>query len=117
MLKFVGRYRIASAFAALAVLFLIGGTAVTAWQARVAQRRFQYIRQFAHALVFDVNDSLSSIPGTIAVQKQVVETALRYPDRLSEDHVQDNTLREEIAAAYIRIGRVHVGFVSVNAST
>jgi hypothetical protein len=29
--KFVGRYRIASAFAALALLFLIGGIAVTAW--------------------------------------------------------------------------------------
>jgi len=112
--KFVGRYRIASTFAALAMLFLIVGIAVTAWQARVAQRRFQDLRQFAHAVVFDVNESLSSIPGTITVQKQVVETALRYLDRLSEDHVQDNVLREELAAAYIRIGKVQGGAFEPN---
>jgi len=114
LLKFVGRYRIASAFAALAMLFLIVGIAVTAWQARVAQRRFEDLRQFAHSVVFDVNDSLSSIPGTITVQEHVVETALRYLDRLSQDNVRDNGLREEVAAAYIRIGKVQGGAFAPN---
>ena len=112
--KFVGRYRIASAFAALALLFLIGGIAVTAWQARVAERRFEDLRQFAHAVVFDVNDSLSAIPGTITVQKHVVETALRYLDRLNENNVRDSSLREEVAAAYIRIGKVQGGAFEPN---
>ena len=112
--KFIGRYRIASAFAIMAMVFLIGGIVVTAWQARVAQQRFQDLRQFAHSVVFDVNDSLSSIPGTITVQKQVVETALRYLDRLSQESVQDLSLREELAAAYIRIGKVQGGAFEPN---
>jgi non-specific serine/threonine protein kinase/serine/threonine-protein kinase len=112
--KFVGRYRIASAFATLALLFLLGGIAVTAWQAQVAQRRFEDLRQFAHSVVFDISDSLSSIPGTIAVQKQVVETALRYLDRLSQRGVEDVALREELAGAYVRIGKVQGGAFEAN---
>ena len=60
-------------------------------------------------MVFDVNDALSPIPGTTAARKLVVETALRYLDRLAEDRGSDAALREELAAAYIRIGKVQGG--------
>ena len=43
------------------------------------------------------------------MRKLVVETALQYLDRLSRDEVSDPALREELAAAYIRIGKVQGG--------
>ena len=107
--KFIGRHRFASALAALTVVFLVTGVAVSMWQASVARRRFNDLRQLAHAVVFDVNDTLSAIPGTTAARKLLVETALQYLDRLGRDNLSDPQLREELAAAYLRIGEVQGG--------
>jgi eukaryotic-like serine/threonine-protein kinase len=107
--KAVSRHRVASAAAVVAMLSLATAAIVSTWQARVAQRRFEDLREFAHTIVFDVNDALSPIPGTTAPRKLVVETALRYLDRLNDEHVSEPSLREELAAAYIRIGKVQGG--------
>jgi tetratricopeptide (TPR) repeat protein len=112
--KFIGRYQLASALAGLTVVCLILGIAISLWQARVARRRFEDLRQFAHAIVFDVNDSLSTIPGTTAARKLVVETALRYLDRLAGEDLSDPQLREELASAYLRIGNVQGGAFLAN---
>jgi tetratricopeptide (TPR) repeat protein len=87
---------------------------VSTWQASVARRRFDDLRQLAHAVVFDINDTLSAIPGTTAARKLVVETALQYLDRLGRDSLSDPQLREEIAAAYLRIGKVQGGAFLAN---
>jgi non-specific serine/threonine protein kinase/serine/threonine-protein kinase len=107
--KTIGRHRFASTAAALSVVSLVAAAGVSTWQARKAQQRLNELREFAHAVVFDVNDALSPIPGTTAARKLVVETALRYLDRVAEDRGSDAALREELAAAYIRIGRVQGG--------
>jgi tetratricopeptide (TPR) repeat protein len=107
--KSVRRHRVAYAAALLAAVGLVGAATYSAWQARVAQRRFEDLREFAHAVVFDVNDALSPIPGTTAPRKLLVETALRYLDRLNQEGAPDPALREELAAAYIRIGKVQGG--------
>ena len=112
--KFVGRYRLVSALAALTAACLVAGIAISSWQANVARRRFQDLRQFAHTVVFDVNDSLSTIPGTTAARKLVVETALQYLDRLGQENLSDPQLREELAAAYLRIGNVQGGAFLAN---
>jgi eukaryotic-like serine/threonine-protein kinase len=112
--KFVGRHTVASALATLTIVFLVAGITVSTWQASVARRRFDDLRELAHAVVFDVNDTLAAIPGTTAARKLVVETALHYLDRLGRDDVSDPQLREEIAAAYLRIGKVQGGAFLAN---
>lgn len=107
--KFVGRYRLASALAVLTVLSLVAGVAVSRRQTNVARQRFEDLRSFAHAVVFDINDALSTIPGTTAAREQLVDTALQYLDRLGRNDLSDPALREELAAAYLRIGRVQGG--------
>ena len=84
------------------------------WQARIAARRFDDLREFARVIVFDVDDMMRPIPGTTAARKLVVDTALRYLDRLSQDGGADPTLREELAAAYIRVGKVQGGAFLAN---
>jgi non-specific serine/threonine protein kinase/serine/threonine-protein kinase len=105
----MGRHRLAFALGGLLGAGLIAATAMSVWQARLAERRFADLRAFARAVVFDVNDQLATIAGTTAARKLVVQTALQYLDRLNQDGVSDASLRSEIAAAYIRIGRVQGG--------
>jgi non-specific serine/threonine protein kinase/serine/threonine-protein kinase len=112
--RFIGRYRVASALAVLTLVCLVAGIAVSRWQANVAQRRFDDLRSFAHAVVFDVDDALSTIPGTTAAREQLVKTALQYLDRLGEQNVSDPVVREELAAAYLRIGQVQGGAFRAN---
>ena len=112
--RFVGRYRVACALAALIALSLVAGVAVSRWQANVAQRRFDDLRSFAHAVVFDINDALSTIPGTTQARERLVDTALQYLDRLGRENLSDPALREELAAAYLRIGRVQGGAFRAN---
>ncbi len=109
LMKTVARHRVAFTTAAVLAVTLVGATIVSTWQARLAHRRFEDLRTFAHAVVFDVNDALAPIPGTTAARKVVVETALQYLDRLNRDGVAAAPLREELAAAYIRIGKVQGG--------
>ena len=107
--KLVDRHRFATAAVAAGTASLIAAVTVSMWQARVAERRFEDLRELAHAVVFDVDDSLVTVPGTTAARKLVVETALRYLDRLSQERSFDPALREEVAAAYIRVGKVQGG--------
>jgi tetratricopeptide (TPR) repeat protein len=107
--RLVRRYRLASALGALAFFSLVGGLLASLWQARLAERRFELLREFAHTVVFDVDDSLATIPGTTAPRKLMIETALRYLDGLARQGKPDLSLREEIAAAYLRIGLIQGG--------
>jgi non-specific serine/threonine protein kinase/serine/threonine-protein kinase len=112
--RFVGRHRIACLAAFLSLSSLVGAAMFSAWQARIAARRFADLREFARAIVFDVDDVMRPIPGTTGARKLVVDTALRYLDRLSEDNGGDALLREELAAAYIRVGKVQGGAFVAN---
>jgi tetratricopeptide (TPR) repeat protein len=105
----VGRHRWAVVLAAAASALLVAATAISVRQARVAERRFEDLRAFARSIVFDVNDALEPIPGTTAARKLVVSTGLEYLDRLVQERIENPALREELAAAYLRIGKVQGG--------
>jgi non-specific serine/threonine protein kinase/serine/threonine-protein kinase len=107
--KFVGRHRMGSAAAALSVVAIVAAFAVSWREARIAQRRYEDLRQFAHSVVVDVNDSLAGVPGTTASRKMLVETALRYLDHLGNEGRPDPSLREGLASAYIQVGKVQGG--------
>jgi non-specific serine/threonine protein kinase/serine/threonine-protein kinase len=107
--RFIGRHRFASAAAVLATISLVGAVMVSTREARLAARRFDDLREFARVIVFDVDDVLSPIPGTTAARKLVVDTALEYLDRLGGAGDTDEALHEELAAAYIRVGKVQGG--------
>jgi eukaryotic-like serine/threonine-protein kinase len=109
LLRTAGRHRIAFSVAGILALGLLGATVASTRQAQLAQRRFEDLRALARAVVFDVNDALAPIPGTTAARKLVVQTALQYLDRLNQDSGAGPQLREELAAAYIRIGKVQGG--------
>jgi len=83
--KFISRHRVGVIAAALIVLSLVGGLAVALWQAReadrqrqLAQRHFDDVRRLASSLIFEVQDSIENVPGTLLTRELLVKRALEY---------------------------------------
>ncbi len=117
--KFLRRNSVAVAVTAVILLTLVGGVAATAWEARIAnlqraraERHFGSVRQLAHALMFDIHDSIQDLPGSLQARKLLVDRALEYLDRLSQESGGDPALLRELAAAYQRIGDIQGNFYS-----
>ena len=107
--KFVARRRWGVATGVLAAA--LGSVAVwTIWRAeRVAQMRFNQVRQLAHAVVFDLHDSIAELPGSTAARKLLVERALEYLKNLEATSARNRDLQLELAQAYTKIGLVQAG--------
>ena len=107
--KFVARHRWGVATGVLAAA--LGSVAVwTTWRAeRVAQMRFNQVRQLAHAVVFDLHDSIAELPGSTAARKLLVERALEYLRNLEATSARNRDLQLELAQAYTKIGLVQAG--------
>lgn len=111
--KFVRRNRTATAAAALLLISLILGLVGTTWQARRAkmekaraERRFNDVRQLAHAVMFDYHDAIKDLPGATRVRERLVKDALAYLDNLAREAAGDPDLQRELADAYERVGDV-----------
>jgi serine/threonine protein kinase/tetratricopeptide (TPR) repeat protein len=117
--KFVTRHK-AGVFAALSVaVILLGALAITLHEARIAkqqaelarqqraraERRFNDVRKLANSLIFEIHDSIATLPGATKAREVLVKRALEYLDSLSHESA-DPALQRELAAAYDRIGDV-----------
>ncbi|HET7584933.1 MAG TPA: serine/threonine-protein kinase [Gemmatimonadaceae bacterium] len=109
--KFLRRHRAAVAAAALAVVTLSAGVVATATQARradaaraVAEQRFRDVRALAGALVSDVHDAISDMPGALPARATLITRAIEHLDRLERQSDGDPVLRQEIAEAYVKLG-------------
>jgi len=94
------------AVAALVTVALLSATGVTLRQARIAQRRFNDVRQLANSLMFEVHDSIKDLAGSTPARKLLVSKALQYLDSLSQEAAGDASLQRELAAAYEKVGDV-----------
>ena len=111
--KFLGRHKTATVAAGLLALSLLLGMGATLWQARVAsveraraERRFSDVRELANSLVFEVHDAIRTLPGSTTARKLIVDRALTYLDKLAQEAGGDNSLRRELASAYVKLGQV-----------
>jgi eukaryotic-like serine/threonine-protein kinase len=104
--KFITRHKAWVTAAAVVLATLAVGMAVTLHEARIAQRRFNDVRELANSLMFDLHDSIQDLPGSTPARKLLVERALRYLDSLSRDAASDASLQRELATAYEKVGTV-----------
>ena len=111
--KFAVRHRTGLAATALVIVALAAGIVATERQARIArmeraraQKRFDDVRQFSNALIFDVHDALASIPGTTAARSLLLDRAVQYLDSVSRDAEGDAELQRELARGYQRLATV-----------
>ena len=62
--RFARRHRLALAAAAIAVATLVGYTVLSVQHAREMERRFDDLRGFARAMLFDVHYRIATLPGS-----------------------------------------------------
>jgi serine/threonine protein kinase len=104
--KFVRRHWLPLSGVALA-LVLITSSAIVATRQRIrAERRFEQLRQLAGAVIFEFQDNISRLPGTLEVRRQMVKRSLEYLDSLASDAGKDPGLLLELGRGYERLARV-----------
>ena len=81
---------------------------------RIAERRFDQVRQLAGKFLVQFHDAIARLPGSTAAQKMVVETGLQYYDTLVQEAHGNRDLLEEIARGYDRLGDVQGNPSAVN---
>jgi serine/threonine protein kinase len=119
--KFVARHRTGVAGTMAVLLALLGALTITIREAHIArqeraraERRFNDVRKLANSLIFEIHDSVRNVPGTTTTRKLIVERALEYLDSLAKESSADISLQRELAAAYVRIGKVQGGTNEAN---
>ena len=119
--KFAGRHTTALAAAAVVLAVGLAGVAGVVWQASVAatergraERRFNEVRTLANAFMFDVNDTIMNVPGTMATRELIVKTAVEYLESLARESAGDVGLQRELARAWMRVGDVQGNPSSAN---
>jgi len=112
--KFLARHKIGVAAAALVVVAIGAGLAARLWEARIAARRFEDVRNLAHTFLFDVHDSIQNLPGSTAARSLIAQTGTAYLDRLARDARGDAALQLELAEGYLKIGDVEGNQFSPN---
>ncbi|MBM3725040.1 MAG: tetratricopeptide repeat protein [Acidobacteria bacterium] len=103
---FLARNRLAVAIALAVAILLAASAAITVRQSQAANRRFNDVRQLAHAVVFEIHDAVAALPASTAARRLIVANALQYLDRLARDAGDDRGLQVELAKAYLKLGDV-----------
>jgi serine/threonine protein kinase len=118
--KFVRRQKAAMTAAALVLVTLATGVTATVRQARIArhqaeiahaeraraERRFNDVRKLANSLIFEIHDSIQNLPGATPSRKLLLDRAVEYLDKLSQDSAGDVDLQRELAWGYQRLSAV-----------
>jgi len=118
--KFIKRNRVAIAAGTVLAITLAAGVIATVRQARIARRqaeiagaeraraekRFNDVRELANSLIFEIHDSIQGLPGATPSRKLLLDRAVKYLDKLSQDVGGDANLQRELAWAYHRLATV-----------
>lgn len=114
--RFVARYRLPLAVAAVTVVSMLAGLFVALQQrhealvARAsAERHFASVRELANTFIRDIEKDLRPIPGTLAIRERLAQTSTQYLDRLAAEGAGDPVLALEVAQGYRHLGEVMGG--------
>jgi non-specific serine/threonine protein kinase/serine/threonine-protein kinase len=117
--KFVARHKAAVAAAAGSIVFLIAGSGVVLWESRVAareralaQRRFEETRKLARSVIFDLQEQLAALPGTLVVRQRMIQQTVSYLESMARDAGDNADLLVEIAGSYSRVAEIQGGGVA-----
>src|SRR5512141_3108461 len=109
-MKVVRRNRVPSLAAALVLLAVIGGAAISLWQAQAARRErnraessFRDVRQFSRSVLFELNDAIRNLPGSTPARELLIRRATELLDNLARNAGEDTGLKLELVEGYQRL--------------
>lgn len=101
--KYVRRHWAGLLAASIAVTAICVGAGVAVYQARIAKRQFEQIRQLAGRFLFEFHDAIAGTPGTVKARQMIVSTSLDYLTQLGANASRDPSLQWELAVAYSKV--------------
>ncbi len=111
--RWLRRNWLAFGAAAAVLLALGGGLLATRWQAQVAEReralaqkRFDLSRTMVKDVLFDFQDRLASVPGTLQARRQLVDRTKTYLQQLGADAQDDPGLLADLSLVERRLGDI-----------
>jgi eukaryotic-like serine/threonine-protein kinase len=104
--KWVQRSPLTAAAIAVAVLSAAVGAGVAYYQGKRAERRFEQVRALASTFVFEFDNRIKDLPGSLPARTFAVDTAIQYLDSLSKEASGDLSLLTELATAYATVARI-----------
>jgi len=119
--KFVGRHRIGTTLASLAIVSLISAFGITLVQyqqaeaARIeADKRFGEVRELANFMLFDLYDELKLVSGNTKSLSSIADKSRTYLDALNRDKRASLDLKLETAIGYKRLSDVMGNPITTN---
>ncbi len=79
-----------------------------------AEKRFEDVRKLSDSLIFEVHDAIQNLPGSTPARKLLLDRALEYLDRVSQDAGGDHDLERELAKGYQKLAVVQGSAVESN---
>jgi hypothetical protein len=104
--RFFQRHAAASLAAGFATFAIFAGAGVSIYEARQARHRFDQVRELANHLIFDFEQSIRDVPGTLAARQKMAATARTYLKSLSADAKGSPDLTRELAESYFLLSRI-----------
>lgn len=114
--KFAARNKPTMLAVALALVALVGGLVAVSLANASARRaeaeaeaRFEQTRAIAKALLFDVYDDVSKVPGATKARETLAKTAITYLDALAAMQNAPADVRAEAGRGFVRLAEVTGG--------
>jgi tetratricopeptide (TPR) repeat protein len=111
--RYLRRHWLGLSAAAAVLLALAGGFYSTYLQKieaerqrALAQKRFDLSRALVNEVLFQFQDELADVPGTIAARRTLVQRARKYLDRVAEDAQDDAGLLTDLSLTERRLGEI-----------
>ncbi len=104
--KFARRNWLPVSAVALALGVILGSAIVANRQRLKAEQRFAQLRQLSSAVIFEYQDGISALAGTLDVRRKMVKHSLGYLDSLAADAQDDPALLSEVARGYATLAKV-----------
>ncbi len=115
--KFLRRNRTGVALTAAALAVVIGslsaGLLIANRERKVAERRFEQVRQLANKFIA-LDERIRGLPGSTNVRMQMVTDSLQYLTSLGSDVHGDKDLALDVALAYVRVAHAQGNPTSPN---
>ncbi|MBC8109387.1 MAG: protein kinase, partial [Anaerolineae bacterium] len=111
--KFLRRNRVTVVTAAIMLALLVGGIVATTLQAvratraeRQAEQRLTDVRALASNLISDLHPQIEQLAGASGASKALVDTSLKYLNKLAAQSSNDPALLREMSSAYQKLGDI-----------
>ena len=70
----------------------------------VADERLADVRTLAHSMLFELDDQVRNLPGGTQARETLARLGMEYLNKVSEAAADDPRMRQELGAAYLKVG-------------